>query len=225
MKRLKLILCGQKSFGAAVYAALKETPHDLLAVYAPPGDKLHSHASLCGEDVRPAGTIRAGEMPEGADLLIAAHSHDYISRQVRSRLAVGAIGYHPSLLPRHRGRDAVAWTVRMGDPVAGGTVYWLGDTVDGGPIERQEWRWVLPGDTAGELWRRDLFGLGVRLLLEAVSEIAGGVIRMADQDPAVATWEPSLDGAPRMYRPELLQIGPGLSGYRIEAGDKIRRAP
>lgn len=216
MNRLRVILCGQKSFGAAVHAELKKTPHELLAVYAPEGDKLHRHATLCGDDTRAAGTLRSDTMPEVADLLIAAHSHDFVSRAVRNRLRLGAIGYHPSLLPRHRGRDAVEWTVRMRDPVAGGSVYWLGETVDGGPIARQEWCWVRPGDDASALWGRDLFDMGVRLLLETVAEIAGGVLTMRDQDHALATWEPSLTGGPRLFRPELLQIGTIPTGYKVK---------
>jgi len=31
------------------------------------------------------------------------------------------------------GRDAVEWTIRMKDPIAGGSMFWLNDTVDGGP--------------------------------------------------------------------------------------------
>jgi len=215
MRKLNLILCGQKSFGAAVYAGLKKTQHEILAVYAPDGDKLAQHAHLCGEDTRRAGTLRSDTMPKGADLLIAAHSHDYVSRSVRNALSVGAIGYHPSLLPRHRGRDAVAWTVKSGDPVCGGTVFWLADTVDGGPIERQEWAWVRPGDTASSIWRDTLFPMGVRLLLDAVQTIAGGTAVSKEQDLSVATWEPSLLGAPRLYRPELPQIGSGPSWLTV----------
>ena len=104
---------------------------------------------------------------------MAAHSHDFISRAVRNRLSIGAIGYHPSLLPLHRGRDAVRWTIRMGDRIAGGTVFWLSDTVDGGPVAIQDWCFVRPEDTAQSLWRRELFPMGVRLLSRVVDEEAG----------------------------------------------------
>ena len=90
-------------------------------------------------------------MPAGVDVIVAAHSHDFISGRVRSRAKYGAIGYHPSLLPRHRGRDAIEWALRFGDPISGGTVYWLGETMDGGPIAAQDWCWVRRGDTAAAL--------------------------------------------------------------------------
>ena len=154
-------------------------------------------------------------MPADCDLLIAAHSHDFVSSAVRTRLRLGAIGYHPSLLPLHRGRDAVRWTVRMRDRIAGGTVFWLSDTVDGGPVAAQDWCFVRPDDDAHSLWRRELFPMGVRLLRRALSDILRGDLVMHDQDPSLATWEPSIAGAPRLFRPELPQLGTLPDGFRV----------
>lgn len=136
-----------------------------------------------------------------------------IGRKTRQKSKLGAIGYHPSLLPRHRGRDAVRWTIKMGDPVAGGSVYWLTENIDGGPIAAQDWCWVQPGDTARELWRRDLQKMGVRLIFQVLDDIKAGRLVMVDQDPAVSTWEPAMDSAP-LFRPELPQLG-ALNGYEV----------
>ena len=214
--KLRVILCGQRSFGAAVFDMLRTLCRvEIVAVYAPPGDKLAGRAGVYGYPVVRAGTLRSGTMPQDCDLLIAAHSHDFVSRAVRNRLRIGAIGYHPSLLPLHRGRDAVLWTVKMGDRVAGGTVFWLTDTVDGGPIAAQECCLVHPDDTAHSLWRRDLFPMGVRLLQRTVEAVLQGRLVMIDQDPALATWEPSFSGAPRLFRPELPQLGSLPGGYTV----------
>ena len=40
--------------------------------------------------------------------------------------------------------------------------------------------------------------MGIRLLREAVDEIASGVLTQIDQDHTLATWEPSLTGAPQL---------------------------
>ena len=166
---------------------------------------------------RPNGQLRAGTLPAGVDLIIAAHSHDFIGRRTRLAARVGAIGYHPSLLPRHRGRDAVRWAIHMGEAVTGGSVYWLGDGVDSGPIAAQDWCWIRPGDTPGELWRRELFPLGVRLLRRAVADLARGVIVRIDQDPRLATFEPAF-GRERLARPDLDALpapGASESGLRV----------
>ena len=214
MADLKVILCGQRAFGTAVYYMLRELPDvEIVAVYAPEGDKLAGQAAIRETPLRLSGTLRSDTMP-AADLLIAAHSHDFVSRPVRRKLRIGAVGYHPSLLPLHRGRDAVRWTIRMRDRIAGGTVFWLTDTVDSGPIAAQDWCWVQPDDDAHTLWRRDLFPLGVRLLRQTVEDVKHGNLVMRDQPENLSTWEPALTGQP-LYRPELPMIGTLLAGLRI----------
>ena len=214
-KNLRVILSGQRSFGAAVFDMLRGLPGvEIEGVYAPGNDKLGGRAAFFGYPVRPAGTLRSDTMPD-ADLLVAAHSHDFVSSRVRNRLRIGAIGYHPSLLPLHRGRDAVRWAVLMGDRITGGTVFWLSDTVDGGPIAAREFCFIRPGDDAHALWRRDLFPMGIRLLQRVLVDILHGQLVMIDQDHELATWEPSFTGAPRLYRPELPQLGTLPEGYQI----------
>ena len=216
MSNLRVILCGQRSFGAAVFDMLRTLSGiEIAAVYAPVGDRLADRAEIYRIPLFAAGTLRSATMPQDCDLLIAAHSHDFVSRAVRNRLRLGAVGYHPSLLPVHRGRDAVKWTIKQRDRIAGGTVFWLTDTVDGGPIAAQDWCWVKPDDDAHTLWRDRLFPLGVSLLRAVVQDVQRGHLVMRDQDASVASWEPSLDGAPRLFRPELPMLGVLPDGYKI----------
>lgn len=132
-------------------------------------------------------------MPEGVELIVAAHAHCFVTAAARHRARFGAVGYHPSLLPRHRGRDAVRWTIHMRDQVAGGTVYWMTDRADAGPVAAQDWCHVQPGDDAAGLWRRDLGPMGVRLLAGVVADVAAGRLMRVPQDEALATWEPAFD--------------------------------
>lgn len=214
---MRLILAGQKSFGAAALRAVLEAGHDVAAVWAPEyDDKLAWAARGLGLE-----WVMGREDPDGVaerkvDLIVAAHSHAFISRRAREATRLGGIGYHPSLLPRHRGRDAVEWTIRMGDKVAGGSVYWLTDNVDGGPLAAQSWCWVRPGWDASKLWREELFPMGVRLLLKVLADLDRGVIVEETQPEEMATWEPSIERPP-LWRPDLLQLGAtagaGRNGY------------
>lgn len=163
-----------------------------------------------------AAALRAETLPEGVDVIVAAHSHAFIGRKTRGKARLGAIGYHPSLLPRHRGRDAVRWTIHMGDPVTGGTVFWLSDAVDGGPIAAQQWCHVAAGDTVKSLWRERLFPIGIRLIVNVLRQLAAGRMVRVDQDERFATWEPSWERAP-LFRPELPQIGAGPEGMDVVA--------
>ncbi len=219
---MKVLLAGQKWFGAEVFRALRELPGvEVAAVCAPAGagrpDRLHAQAELHGVRIIPAGTLRVETMPAGIDLIVAAHSHDFIGERTRQRARWGGIGYHPSLLPLHRGRDAVRWAIRMRERVTGGSVYRLTNRMDGGEVLAQEHVFIRPDDTAEVLWRRDLAPLGVRLLASVVSRFAAeGYVHGTAQDEPLATWEPSIDRPPA-YRPDLLMI----EGPRMEP----RRAP
>lgn len=217
---MRVYLCGQKAFGAAALQLLLDMGQEVLGVSAPPesthgrADRLWGLATDQRLPLMPAGTLRAETLPDGVDLIVAAHSHDFIGRRTRARAKLGAIGYHPSLLPLHRGRDAIRWTIRMGEKIAGGSVYWLTDTVDGGPIAAQDWCFVRPGDTAQDLWRRDLQPMGLRLLRRTIGDIERGVLVQVPQDAALATWEPAIEQPP-LFRPDLLMIGNALDGYRV----------
>lgn len=205
---MKIYLCGQRSFGEAALRMLLEAGHQILGVSAPPeGDNSREDRlwSLAGDERLPrlpAGRLDAYSIPAGVDLIVCAHSHDFVGRKTRLRARYGALGYHPSLLPLHRGRDAVIWTIRMGDRVAGGSIYWLSDTVDGGPIAASKFCFVKPGETPSELWRRALFPIGIELLRGSVADVAAGRIVAVPQDDKLATWEPSFGRAP-LRRPDL----------------------
>ena len=64
----------------------------------------------------------------------------------------------------------------MGDAVTGGTVYWLTEGVDGGPIAAQEHVFVGRGESPERLWRDKLAPLGVKLTLRVLEDVAAGWI-------------------------------------------------
>ncbi|OPG03924.1 methionyl-tRNA formyltransferase [Streptomyces sp. GKU 895] len=215
---MNIYISGRGAFAVQVAEAFEEAGHVLVGVAAPRLRKGHTDEShpLAWDRLRAwalprniawtdADTLRAMHVPDGVDVLVAAHSHAFIGRRTRARASVAAIGYHPSLLPLHRGRDAIRWTVRDGDKVTGGTVYHLTERTDGGPIAAQEHVLVPPGSTPQSLWREQLAPLGVRLLLRVVSDLARGRRIEVPQDEQLATWEPAMDAAP-LFKPELIAL-------------------
>jgi methionyl-tRNA formyltransferase len=198
---MRTVLVGQKWFGAEVLKLLARRGDHVALVAAPAAegeeyDRLHAAAQQAGIPVlAQAGRITAADIPPACDLIIAAHSHAFIASEAISAARLGAIGYHPSLLPRHRGRDAVRWAIHMREPVTGGTVYWLDDGADTGPVAAQDWCHVRPGDSAADLWRRDLAPLGLKLLARVLDDLDSGRVVREVQDPALATWEPAFHRA------------------------------
>jgi len=221
LRHLNVFLCGQKFFGQETLKMLLTIEDvSVVGVSAPiesangRPDRLRQLAHIKNIPCMIAGNLNAHTLPAGIDLIVAAHSHDYISPQTLHKTAIGGIGYHPSLLPVHRGRDAVYWTIHTNDKVAGGTVYWLSDKVDGGPIAGQDYCFVRPGDTPIELWIRDLQPLGLSLLYKVIRDIQKSLIISVPQDETLATWEPSF-GRPPLFRPDLPRIGAAPEGFEV----------
>jgi len=134
-------------------------------------DRLAAAAKAAGIEVvvqADPKLVVASEIAPGTDLIVTAHSHARVGRDALAAANLGGIGYHPSLLPRHRGIAAVEWTIKEGDPIAGGTIYHLADRMDAGAIAAQEWCFVKKGETARELWERALAPLGQKLLGEVI---------------------------------------------------------
>lgn len=207
---MRIALAGTRTFGVAALDALIDDGHDVAFVVAPADDKLTTRARFLGLtffDRLDPEFVERSEL----DLIVAAHSHAFVSKRVREETRLGAIGYHPSALPRHRGRDAVKWTVHMKDAIAGGSVYWLTDNVDGGPLAAREFVHVDPRWDASDLWRKSLFPMGIRLLRGALRDLDGGKIVAVPQDERFATTEPSFD-QPRLFRPDLIGLPPA-GGY------------
>jgi glycine cleavage system regulatory protein len=194
---MKCILAGSRYFGAKVLELLRADGTDIVGVVAPAADDRVAQAGKASGlpvHVLADPHIVPGEaIPQGTDLIVAAHTHARVSREALARSRLGGIGYHPSLLPRHRGIAAVEWTILEGDPIAGGSVYHLADTMDGGAIAAQDWCFVAKGETARELWERALAPMGFELLRRVVRHAREhGDLPAREQDERFATKAPMI---------------------------------
>jgi glycine cleavage system regulatory protein/folate-dependent phosphoribosylglycinamide formyltransferase PurN len=194
--RMKCALVGSRYFGASVFEALRrEKGIEFTSVVAPAADdRLAQAARAAGLAVHVLENpklVPADAIAEGTELIVAAHTHARVSNEALARSRLGGIGYHPSLLPRHRGIAAVEWTVLEGDAIAGGSVYHLADGWDAGAIAAQDWCFVAKGETARELWERALAPMGLALLARVVQHArVHGEVPAAPQDPRYATKAP-----------------------------------
>ncbi len=195
---MKCALVGSRFFAASVFEALRhEEGIEFTSIVAPAADdRLTLAARAAGITVHVLDNPKMvpGEaIAEGTDLIIAAHTHARVSDEALARSRLGGIGYHPSLLPRHRGIAAVEWTILEGDVIAGGSVYHLAEGWDAGAIAAQDWCFVNKGETARELWERALAPMGIALLSKVV-QIARleGRVPASQQDQRFATRAPMI---------------------------------
>ena len=194
---MNVTLVGSRYFGATVFDALRDDGATILQVVVPAADdRLAQAAEAAAVPVHILANPRIvpGEaIPEGTDLIVAAHTHARVSDEALGRARLRGVGYHPSLLPRHRGIAAVEWTVLCGDPIAGGTIYHLAEGWDRGAVAMQDWCFVLKGETARELWERALAPLGLDLVKRVVRHATThGALPAHRQDERFATKAPMI---------------------------------
>jgi len=194
---MRITLVGSRHFGVATLNMLRARDVEIARVVVHDGeDRLAAAARAVGIEVVVQASpklVTADEIAPGTDLIITAHSHARVTQEAIASARLGGIGYHPSLLPRHRGIAAVEWTIKEGDPIAGGTIYHLAERMDAGAIALQDWCFVRKGETARELWERALAPLGLKLLGDVVQYAkAHGTIPAKPQDEQYATKAPSL---------------------------------
>lgn len=187
---IKVMVAGRGWFAAEV-AALVSARADCVLVGGfgvGPNDRLASFGGAYSYGNR----LTSENIPAGTDLIIGAAAHCYVEKSARLACGIGAVGYHPSLLPLHRGRDAVRWAIKMRDRITGGSLYWMDDGADTGPVAAQDWCFIRPDDDAGSLWRRELAPMGLALVSSLLGDLAHGRVPSEAQDEALATWEPGL---------------------------------
>jgi methionyl-tRNA formyltransferase len=194
---MRITLVGSRHFGVTTLQMLREHGLDIVrVVVADNEDRLAAAGRAAGIEVVVQANpkrVAASEIADRTDLIVTAHSHARISKEALAASRLGGIGYHPSLLPRHRGIAAVEWTIREKDPIAGGTVYHLADRMDAGAIAAQDWCFVGKDETARELWERALAPMGQKLLAEVIDYAkTHDVLPAKPQDEQYATNAPAL---------------------------------
>ena len=194
---MRITLAGSRHFGVTTLQMLRQHGVDVVrVVVADAEDRLAEAARTAGIEVAVQANpklVVASEIAPATDLIVTAHSHARISKEALAAARLGGVGYHPSLLPRHRGIAAVEWTIRAKDPIAGGTVYHLADRMDAGAIAAQDWCFVGKDETARQLWERALAPMGQRLLAEVIDYAkTHGALPARPQDEQFATKAPAL---------------------------------
>ena len=198
---MRIVLMGQAPFGAKVLEDLLEKGEEVIAVYTPPDrpggrlDPLKEAAVANDISVLQPSTYKDDQVFEdyrdlGPDLTILAFVTDIIPDHYFTEASVGAICYHPSLLPLHRGASAINWAVIKGETKTGLSIFWPDGGIDTGPILLQKEVEIGPDDTTGSIYFNHLFPMGVDAISESVTLIKEGRAPKDPQPEEGATYEP-----------------------------------
>jgi methionyl-tRNA formyltransferase len=138
-------------------------------------------------------TVRTQLETGSVDLIVSWYWTRRMPVEWLSIPRLGAVGAHPSILPRHRGPDPFFWAIDSGDEVSGVSIHRLTERYDEGAVLYSEPLAV--GDRDAWQLARALDRPSLRLLRRCVSDIARGVAPTPmPQDEAAATWAPEPDG-------------------------------
>jgi methionyl-tRNA formyltransferase len=88
------------------------------------------------------------------DLCLIVGWSQICGAEFRSIPRIGSIGFHPSLLPKMRGRAVIPWTIIENLDVTGSTFFWLDDGADTGDIVSQREVKISGEETARTLYEK-----------------------------------------------------------------------
>lgn len=166
MNELKVMIVGQKWLAEQLLAwCLTQSNIEVVAVSPPNNtDRLARLATIHQIPIVVHDkTLTADQVPTGVDIILTAHAYCFVEKQARDKARLGAVGYHPSLLPKYKGRHAVKLAFDNGDKIVGGSLYQLDDGWDTGQVLAQKSITVDDGDTLMSLWQDKLAPIGVEL--------------------------------------------------------------
>lgn len=170
----RVMIVGQKWLAEQLLNYCLENQIYVVAVAAPSiNDRLAIAANRCDIPVRIAPIqLDSNDVPIDTDLILCAHAHCYITAEARKKSRLGALGYHPSLLPAYRGKNAIQAVLDNSELITGGSLYWLDDGWDTGQVLSQE-SCQIEFRNARELWINQLAPLGLKLFAEAIKSLTG----------------------------------------------------
>lgn len=100
---------------------------------------------------------------------------------------LGSLGFHPTNLPKGRGRAPIAWLI-LNESRGAATFFALRAGVDDGPIVAQELFEVLPVDNARDIEEKIMVAEGIALDSLLLDLNKKGALSMREQDHSAASW-------------------------------------
>ncbi len=198
---MRIILIGQAAFAEKTLDKLVGNGEEVVAVFCPLDasggkfDPVKQRALQLNISVHQHKTLKEPEVREKfvalqADLAILAFVTQIVPPPVFTAPRLGSICFHPSLLPKYRGRSAINWSLIKGETKTGVTLFWVDEGIDTGPILLQKEVTVDPDDTTGTLYFNKLFPIGVEAISESVDLIKAGNPPRIIQDESLANYDP-----------------------------------
>ena len=189
---------GNHTVGVIVLDVLMKTT-DVAAVFAHPDNpddgilylSVKEAAKGSGVPVFQPGGKRNDEVEKiireiSPDLIVVADYRYLLKKEIIEMPNLGAINFHPSLLPKYRGRSPVNWAIINGEKESGLTVHYIDEGMDTGDIILQKEIDILFEDTIKDIHDK-LFPVYADLANRVIELFKQGDVPRYKQDHSKAT--------------------------------------
>lgn len=194
---------GTPDFALPTLRALCDAGHQVVCVYTQPPSRagrghkvqpspVQQEAESRGIEVRTPESLKPTEAQQAfADLkLDAAVVVAYgliLPQPILDAPRFGCINVHASLLPRWRGAAPIQRAILAGDAESGVSIMQMDSGLDTGPVLTRERTQIAPDTDAGQL-HDTLAGLGAKLIVPTLEQLAAGEIAAEPQPTTGATY-------------------------------------
>lgn len=144
--------------------------------------------TACADVCRAAGMARH-EHPDGTLVAIAPLLKRKLSIQEAELPLYGTLIFHPSILPLHRGPDAIKWSMSRMERLSGVTWFWCDSGLDTGPICEQEPVVVNLKHSPGRNYHSRFVPAGIRSLARAIDGVLRCEPRKVPQEHELGSYE------------------------------------
>lgn len=203
----KTLYMGTSEFAVPTLRALGDAGYPVVGVVTQPdrpaGRGLELRASPVKEEALRRGWtvlqpqrlrdpgVTASLAALAPDLIVVASYGQILPKEVLDLPSLACLNVHASLLPRYRGAAPIHRAILEGETETGVSIMHMSPGLDEGDVVLARSTPIGPDEDAGSLHDR-LALLGASALLEAVALLREGRASRTPQDPAKATYAPSL---------------------------------
>jgi len=201
---MRILFVGERAFGEKVLRALVAQEYQVVGVCTSPDaagtpNRVKEAAGEFDIPFVPLENVKQPQFLEqcralAPDLTVMAYVTKILPEAFFTLASIGTIEWHPSLLPKHGGPNALIWPVVQGETRTGVTIFWPDGGIDTGPILLQKEVEISPDDTVGSLYSRKIVPISLEALLEAVDLVKKGIAPRIPQDSSQATYEGMFTG-------------------------------
>ncbi len=118
------------------------------------------------------------------DLLVVVGWNQLIRQELLGVPRQGCVGFHASLLPKHRGHAPVNWAILRGETTTGNTMIMFDPGADTGDVLAQRAIPIDAEDTCASVYRR-VGQAGADMLVEHLPALVSGTATRRPQDPGI----------------------------------------